>query len=37
LALRGVGREDDLALILEEDLEVVLAADAVVGVVGYLR
>ena len=35
--LFGVRREDDLALILEDDSKVVIAADAVVGVVGYLR
>ena len=33
----GVGRENDLALILEEDSKFVLAADAIVGTVGYFR
>jgi signal transduction histidine kinase len=33
----GVGRPDDFSLILEDDLEIIFEADAVVGSVGYLR
>ncbi len=35
--LFGVRREDDLALILADESKVVIAADAIVGMVGYLR
>jgi signal transduction histidine kinase len=37
LSLRGVGREDDLALILADEPKVVPTADAIVGTVGYFR